>query len=127
MTKLLFCVYFLVAFASHSAAGQLHDAVKDGNVAQVKLLIANGEDVNKSQKFLGAPLHQAAIRGSVEITELLLAAGADVDPENLIFGTPLHVAAQKGNDAVAIVLIGKGANVEARRQDCLVPAFDGSD
>lgn len=82
MNKYLLCAVTLGTFVSHAAAGPLHNATRDGNVDQVKLLIASGEDVNKRDRTLGWPLHQAALNDSVEIAELLIAAGADVNVEH---------------------------------------------
>ena len=113
MTKLLLSACVLAALASHAVAGPLHDAVKAGDIEQVKLLIAQGEDVNQGEYPGGTPLHQAALWGTAEMAELLLAEGAEVNFEVLILGTPLKTAALKGNEAVAIVLIAHGADVEA--------------
>lgn len=99
----------------------LHDAVKAGDIAHVKLLIAQGEDVNKSLFPVGAPLQYAAISGNAEMTELLLAAGADVNLDKGNLGTPLKVAALKGNEAVAVVLIAHGADILATSGDGTTP------
>jgi cytochrome c len=114
MTKYLFYAFVLGALASYAAAGPLHDAVKDGDIAQAKLLIAQGEDVNKRDSMLGSPLHQAAILGDGDMARLLVAEGADVDVDHSTFGTPLNLAALNGNEAVATVLIANGADVDAR-------------
>ncbi len=53
MSKFLLYAFVLGALASHAAAGPLHDAVKDGDIEQVKLLIAQGEDANKRDRNLG--------------------------------------------------------------------------
>ena len=121
MTKLLLSACVLMALASHAYAGRLHDAVNDGDTAQVEALIASGDDVNQNDRFLGTPLHQAAISGNGEMVKLLLAEGADVNVENRGLGTPLHIAAGKGYEAVAAVLIVNGANVNIRRKDGTTP------
>jgi ankyrin repeat protein len=91
------CVFSTLA--SQATAGPLHDAVKNGDIAQVKAMIANGEDVNQNDRYLGTQLHQAAILGNGELAKMLVAEGADANFENRILGTPLHVAARKGHDA----------------------------
>jgi cytochrome c2 len=121
MTKLLLSACVLMALASHAYAGPLHDAVNDGDTAQVKALIASGDDVNQNDRFLGTPLHQAAISGNAEMVKLLLAEGADANIENRRLGTPLHIAAGKGYEAVAALLIVNGANVNVRRRDGTTP------
>jgi hypothetical protein len=47
MTRLVICICAIAGVASSAAAGPLQDAVKDGDIARVKLLIAQGADVNK--------------------------------------------------------------------------------
>ena len=117
--QLLACVFMVLA--SHAAAGPLHDAVKKGDIEQVKVLIANGEDVNENDRSLGTALHRAAISGSAEIAELLIAEGADVNIENRGLSTPLQAAVRKGSEAVTAVLIANGAAVEARHRDGKTP------
>jgi cytochrome c len=110
MIRLLLCAIVLGGLASHATAGPLHNAAGDGDIEQVKLLIASGEDVNKRDRYLGWPLHQAALNDFVEIAELLIAAGADVNVEHRIFGAPLNAAAQMNSVAVAEILLQNGAN-----------------
>ena len=114
MIKYLFYAFVLVSLASHGVAGPLHDAVKRGDLVQVKLLIAQGEDVNNRDDVLGSPLHQAAILGDGDMARLLVSKGADVNVDHSILGTPLNVAALEGNETVASVLITNGADVDAR-------------
>ena len=113
MIKLSICACAIALLTSSTAAGPLHDAVKANDIAQVKLLIAQGEDVNKSQFPIGTPLHFAALSGNAEIAELLLAEGAEVDLDEPILGTPLKTAALKGHEAVAVLLIANGAEIQA--------------
>jgi cytochrome c len=110
MIRLLLCAIVLGGFASQAVAGPLHNAARDGDVEQVKSLIASGEDVNKRDRNLGWPLHQAAISNDIDIAELLIAEGADVDAEHRFLGTPLYAAALKGSVEVAAILLANGAN-----------------
>jgi cytochrome c len=121
MTKLLIFAWAMVFLVSPATAGPLHDAVKAGDVAQVKQLIEQGEDVNQDDRRLGTPLHQAAVWGTREMAELLLAEGADANFDNSLLGTPLKLAAYKGNEAVAAVLIANGADVGAADAHGLTP------
>ncbi|MHA1549099.1 MAG: ankyrin repeat domain-containing protein, partial [Alphaproteobacteria bacterium] len=121
MTKLLFFACVLGALASHATAGPLHNAVKDGDIEQVKLLIAQGEDVNQRSRSLGSPLHQAAIWGTAEMAALLIAEGADVNVRHRVLSTPLSIGARKGNEAVVAVLIANGAEIDARSADGTTP------
>ncbi len=57
-------------------------AAIDGNIEAVKLLIANGADVNARDKDGETPLHKTSSRGEKEIIELLIAKGADVNAKD---------------------------------------------
>lgn len=121
MSKLLLFVGIFMALVSQCFAGPLHDAVKGGDIAKVKQLIASGQDVNQNQRNLGTPLHQASLWGNRELAELLIALGANVNADNKIFGTPLYTAARKGNVAVVAALIANGADIGARWKDGTTP------
>jgi cytochrome c len=121
MNKLMLFVCVFTTLIAHAIAGPLHDAVKEGDIAKVKQLIASGENVNQNQRSLGTPLHQASLWGNSELAELLIAHGANVNADNKIFGTPLYMAARKGNSAVAAVLIAHSADVGARWTDGTTP------
>ena len=43
--------------------GELHTAARNGNIVEIKKLIANGSDVNKKDTAGWAPLHHAADKG----------------------------------------------------------------
>jgi cytochrome c len=117
--SILACIF--AGLATAAAAGPLSDAVKAGDIDQVKLLIAHGEDVNQAEYPGGTPLHQAAFWGTAEMAELLIAEGAEVNTVSSVLGTPLKTAASKGNEAVAAVLIAHGADLEATGADATTP------
>jgi ankyrin repeat protein len=118
MQKLRLSVFLLFGITSlalsSAQAGPLHDAVRDGDLAQVKQLIAQGADVNAKAKMGVTPLHMAASWGREQVVELLVTTSADVNAKNDVGFTPLHYAASAGHTAMAEVLIAKGANVNAR-------------
>ena len=60
MLKVIIICSFSVIGAAEVVAGTLHNAIKDGDVDQVRILVAKGEDVNKRDVFLGWPLHHAS-------------------------------------------------------------------
>ncbi|MCP4385760.1 MAG: c-type cytochrome [Hyphomicrobiales bacterium] len=95
-------------------AGPLHDAANNGDVEQVRQLIADGEDVNAIDQR-GTPLHGAALNGHLEVAELLVAEGAKVDEAVGTIGwAPLHMAAFGGSEGVVALLIANAAQIDVR-------------
>ena len=85
-------------------------AVRSGNEAAVRLLLARGADPNVTcNPKCAAALMSASFEGHVEIARLLLAAKAHVDRTNHHGYTPLIVAAMQGHAAIVDVLVEAGA------------------
>ena len=62
--------------------GELHHAADNGDVAEVRRLLAAGADVNCKTNRAETALHLAARRGHVDIVRLLLDHGADIDAQD---------------------------------------------
>ena len=94
----------------------LHEAVSQGDVESVRLLLKHGDDPNLVDKDKQTPLHVAARHGHVEVARLLLNNGADPNVGKKIirpFPTALHVAAEFGQGEVATLLLESGADPNA--------------
>ncbi|MEJ2702300.1 MAG: CocE/NonD family hydrolase [Sedimentisphaerales bacterium] len=90
----------------------LYQAVANGDIEQIRILISKGVDVNAQDEAKFTPLHYAAKSGMAEITQLLLEAGAGVDVEAADKEkTPLHYAAEAGNKEVVKLLVEAGADI----------------
>ena len=108
---LMFC--FAAIESTPAFAGKLTDAVKARDVAQVRSLLAAGEDVQ--EKVHGDyPLNVAAVFGPPETVVVLLEAGADIERPNRDGQRPLHSAAISGHAEIVALLIQKGAAVDAK-------------
>jgi cytohesin len=94
--------------APHAQVGTtpLHLAVNYPEV--VKVLVANGADINAKDERDETPIHLAATEGDKQVVDLLLAAGADID---------LHLTADTGYVEKVKQLIAAGADVNARDND----------
>ena len=92
----------------------LHVAAIDGNVKQVKKLLADKHPVNMRDYGGWTPLHEAANNGHHEVVQLLLQAGANINDnegEKTDGITPLHDACSNGHFDVIRVLLKNGAKV----------------
>jgi len=102
-----------------------------GNVEEVKKLIAAKADVNacnevlvseragdrESIKDIARPLTGAARGGNVEIVELLLKNGAYVNNKNGTFGAPLKGAIRANSLEIVKLLVEAKADVAAKNED----------
>jgi ankyrin repeat protein len=104
-----------VAASSEAAARRvaLIDAVKNGNVATVKTLLAQKVDVNAAEPDGTTALHWAAHIGNTPMADLLLKAGANVKAITRAGATPFSLAANKGNAGVLELLLAKGEDADA--------------
>ena len=92
------------------AESPLVDAVKAGNTARVRALLAQRVDVNAAQADGTTPLHWAANGDVPEIVQLLVRAGANVRAGNRYGATPLWLAALNGNAKAMAMLLEAGAD-----------------
>ncbi|VFV19914.1 ankyrin repeat domain-containing [Lynx pardinus] len=80
--------------------GNIHDAVRAGDVKQLSEIIERGASINEVDilhKF--SPLHWAAHSGSLECLHWLLWHGADITQVTMRGWTAAHIAAIRGQDA----------------------------
>ena len=92
----------------------IFEAVEDGDIEKVKLILDLGVSANTSDIFRSTPLHWASFDGHFKIAKLLLDNGADVNATNLNHCTALHHAAEKGHAKIAELLLQNGADVNAK-------------
>jgi cytochrome c len=107
----LICLALLAPTAAR--AGPLHDAAKDGDVAQIELLLSQGADIN--QGVLGTPLYFAIDADHAEAAKLLIERGADVNKQSTL-GAPLHAASARGMTYTVALLLDRGADLHLQWQ-----------
>lgn len=92
-------------------ATALWSAAYHGNRALVEHLIAEGVDVNLSDRYGRSALIWAATGGYFELAKVLIAAGAWVDPydDYSLFMSPLMCAAETGHIEIVDLLLAHGA------------------
>ena len=76
----------------------LHTAARQGNIAEITRLLAEGADPNARDKHGATPLHRAAASANPEIVTILIDALADLHARDEHGNTPLHRAAGQNRD-----------------------------
>jgi uncharacterized protein len=108
------CLLAAAAVASLGAAGgngiRVVEAVKQGNAAAVKALIAQKADVNAAEADGMTALHWAVRANDAPTVQMLLRAGAKVNAASRYGLTPILLAAQNGDPTVVAALLKAGAN-----------------
>ena len=97
-----------------SADLRLIEAVKAGDRAAVRTLIAQGVDVNAPEPDGTTALHWAAETDDLETVQALLRARANAGATNRNRITPLSLAAANGSAPMIAALLAAGADVNYR-------------
>ena len=127
----LLTILIIMGLAITASAGEIHTAAANGDLDQVKDLLAgdatliSAEDQNATRDL---PLHSAAGAGHLEVIRYLVEAGAEVDGGDSDGSTPLHVAALRGHLTCVEYLVENGADVALQDQNgawALTFAFSG--
>jgi predicted acyl esterase/ankyrin repeat protein len=88
----------------------LHQAVANGDIEQVRMLISKGSNIDSEDQNESTPLYYAVKSGNMEIIKSLMEAGADVNAGSRL---PLFTAVEQDNLSMAEYLITHGADVNA--------------
>ncbi len=108
-----FAVLMLSCAGPPRPTGTIQDAVKAGDVEQVRLHLKWMEPQDRGGDGWRA-LQLAASRGNLELVELMIDRGIPLDKTSRRVSQPLHYAACKGHTEVMALLISRGARVDAR-------------
>jgi len=86
-------------------------AACNGHESIVRLLLAEGAEVNTAEGKYGTALHIAALHGHENVVRLLLSNGAIINKSIGIYGTALQCAAFPGHEEIVQLLLDRGAEV----------------
>ena len=89
-------------------------AAYDGDVDEVRRLIAAGADVDARNDFGASAMSVAAAAGNAAVIRELLKGGADAESPNAEGQTALMAVARTGNVEAAQLLLKAGADVNAK-------------
>ena len=89
-------------------------AAKQGNIAEMKRILASGEHPDTTTDNGTTPLSYASKYGGYEAAKVMLDAGANVNASNKKGGTALMGAADAGRIEVVRMLLDAGANLNAK-------------
>jgi ankyrin repeat protein len=97
----------------------LIQAVYNGNIKQVRSLIANGTDVNQTDPGFSSrtALHTAVEENNLKIVRILLDAGADVNSLDEEGNTPLMLLDDETNVDIVSLLIKYGAKLDIQNKE----------
>ena len=116
----------LLTIAAILATSPLFDAVRQGDVQQVRSQLKAGANVNQTEGDGATPLHWAVHRDSIDMVRLLLDAGASAQAANDLGITPLHLAAANGNVVTLGLLLDKHANANAAAASGVTPLMEAA-
>jgi len=89
----------------------LIQAVIENNEVSVRLLLAEGAEVDARDEIGKTPLIIAADKGYFPIVQLLIQNGADINAQHNLHWTALMFAAGNGHSAIVKLLVENGVNM----------------
>lgn len=105
----------------------LHQAVLDGNMMAVRLLIEHGANVNKQDEDSWTPLHAACAEGYADIAKFLLERGAKKDVLTEDGERPLDLVEPTDFPTIKVMLGQSKGNASPPPQDFVSSESEGED
>ena len=110
--------FAFLLFIGSVNGGEIHQAIKDGDMEKIKHLISHGVDVDTPDELGITPLMGALVLGQIKTAEFLVNKGADVNARDKDGYTALMwiilVGSSENQTKAVEFLINNGADVNAR-------------
>jgi uncharacterized protein len=123
---LLTVAILLVSIVRAAGDSPVTKAVKSGDVAAVRKLVASRADVNAQSGDGSTPLLWAVHNSDIEMVRVLIAGGAKVDVANNYGVTPLLDACRTGDDEMVDLLLKAGADPKRAHTEGETPLMAAS-
>ncbi len=94
-------------------ARDIHQAIINNDIDQVKSFLSSGTDVNYKNRMGWTPLHTALTREKWEIAEFLISKNPDFNARDNQGKTPLYIAVEKNQKKIVELLLAKKVDVNA--------------
>lgn len=110
----IFPLVAMVAVAITVQGGEIHMAIRQGNLARVKSLLADDPSLLRATNndfYASLPIHLAA-QSHTNVLAYLLTQGVNIEATNGGGFTPLQLAASHGNPRTAEMLLKAGASTK---------------
>jgi hypothetical protein len=108
-----------VTWAQPPSQNNLHSAAENGNLDQVKSILAETKDVNARDQRGRTPLIAAASKGQYQVMQFLIESKADLNLQDSDGATALHRAASGAYVPAVRLLLASGADATLRTQSGL--------
>lgn len=118
----------MLAWSGLAAGGDINDAVKNGDLEKVKVLLKENPQLlpSKDDRHGWTPLHCAAFYGQKDVAKFLLADGADINAKDRSGMTPLHLTAFDAQSDVAELLLANKADVDNKNKFGKTPLHEAA-
>jgi ankyrin repeat protein len=122
--RLLVSVFFVAVLIANSFAGEIHEAIKQGDLEKVRQLVAQDASLLEVKDTDGStPLNTSALVANLEMVKLLLDLGANINAGDNENSNVLHCAAIAGSVPIVDFLLGKGMNINVQDANGLTPLY----
>jgi ankyrin repeat protein len=90
----------------------LHDAAEDGNLSMIKILLADGKNINHLDVMGNTPLNRALMNKNIDLAKFLISQGADLNAGNNSGQTPFGLAIRHADPDLIKQMLNEGVKLD---------------